>query len=232
MVPYSLLFHFLIFILSVGYSFFKDKKRHEVLKNKLAQEKLETELKLLKSQVNPHFLFNTLNNIYSMVRKHSDPRAAKSIEQLSRLMRYMIYESNTESVLLSREIEYIRDFISLQKMRLPDPDAIKLVENLENISSLRIAPMLLIPFVENACKYGLKSKDGYVEIGISSQNQSLKFKVVNTISNQQVTDSEYFGFGLENVKRRLELIYPDQYSLSISSEENYMVDLQIELTNG
>lgn len=228
MLPYSFCFHFLIFFLSLGYSFYLDNKKNEEIRKILAQENLVTELKLLKSQINPHFLFNTLNNIYSLARKHEDPKAAASIAQLSRLMRYMIYDGNLETVPLHLETAYIRDYISLEKMRLPNPDILVMRDALQGENLPNIAPMLLIPFVENAIKHGVGRESDQIEIDMAFVSGQFLFKVSNKIIHLKVPH-RYQGFGLENVKRRLNLIYPDRHKLTVTQSEKYIVELKLNL---
>ncbi len=232
-LPYSLVFHFLIFLLSIGYSSMIQSKENEQLKERLQQENLSTELKFLKAQIHPHFFFNTLNNIYGIVRKHEQPEAAKSIAQLSRIMRYMIYESNADRVFLKRELEHIKDFIQLQKLRLKDPGIIEThLHLLEKQNEKRIAPMLLMPFVENAFKFGISnSQPSKILIKASMPlKDQFNFQVINTKHKRnQHQDQLEGGVGLANVKRRIELLYPKQHQLLIEDDLEYRVTLKIQL---
>ncbi|MCK5169090.1 MAG: histidine kinase, partial [Bacteroidales bacterium] len=198
------------------------------LNNSLKQEKLAAELKFLKSQIHPHFLFNTLNNIDTLITENPE-EASESVMKLSRIMRYMLYDSNTEYVPLSKEISYLNSFISLQKIRLKNPDSVKF-EIIGTDKNRLIAPMLLIPFVENAFKHGaIISQSHRVLITLTAEKKYLEFEVINDISESEtISKDSTQGIGLNNVKRRLELIYKDQYSLEIDSENNkFIVKLKL-----
>ncbi|MCE7991192.1 MAG: histidine kinase [Roseivirga sp.] len=227
-LPYSIIFHGFVLFLSLGYSSLRDKKENALLREKLKEEKLVAELKYLKSQVNPHFLFNTLNNIYSLVRKHEDPKAAESVARLGRLMRYMIYESNADTVALQKELDYLNDFIDLEKVRLHDQEKVSFQVDLNQSTGHQIAPMLLIPFVENAFKHGRESPR--ILIDITLEQNLLTLLVENTPSTlaQQATEK---GIGLENVKKRLELLYPGRYALTVEEADMYSVKLELNLTD-
>ncbi|WP_162054773.1 sensor histidine kinase [Pontibacter pamirensis] len=190
--------------------------RNERRNKELETQKLMAELAYLKSQVNPHFLFNTLNNIYSLAYKQH-PETPDAIMKLSLLMRYMLYESNDTLVSLEKEVEHIRNFIDLQKLRLREQTGIKF--NIEgDLKGKQIAPMLLMTLVENAFKHGLVSKN---EIGIIMnlvvKNNSLLFSTINNTSTHK--KREFGGIGLENLKRRLNLLYHNQHQLSFEEKE-------------
>ena len=213
--------------IKIGLEWFKAEKRRE----ELEKEKLNAELGFLKSQVNPHFLFNSLNSIYALARRKAD-ETEEAILQLSQMMRYMIYESNTNTVALEKELDYLQNYIDLKKLRLPATVSIAyIIEG--SPSGHAIEPMLLIPFVENAFKHGISySQDCYVEIKISLMQQKLILAVSNKIFHQQ--EAEVGGIGLENVKKRLALLYPQpMHSLHINEENNiYSVLLTIQLKEG
>ncbi|MDX1939483.1 MAG: histidine kinase, partial [Saprospiraceae bacterium] len=194
------------------YRFAKDWIHNQYLQKKLTEEKLTTELKFLKAQVHPHFLFNTLNNLYGMALADKSERTAEGIAKLAQQMRYMLYESNEDFVTLDKEIAYIQTFINLQRLRITPEDniIIKFEQDGETIHK-QIAPMLLIPFVENAFKHSLTFK-GKTEILINLKvlDNQLFFIVSNTINAQRSPHEESAsGLGLQNVKRRLELLYPN-----------------------
>lgn len=224
--PYSLIFHCFILFMSLGYTSLLDKKKHALTQERLREEKLIAELKYLKSQVNPHFLFNTLNNIYSLVRKHDDPRAAESIARLARLMRYMIYDSNAETVTLKKEVDYLNDFIDLQKVRLYDQNKVSYHVDLNQGAEHPIAPMLLIPFVENAFKHGRESDRIFIEVTFDKGELVLRVKnAINTTSQTHL----HQGLGLENVRKRLNILYPSGYKLKIQESDLYEVELRLTL---
>jgi two-component system LytT family sensor kinase len=228
----TLLFIFIIiFGLSIAYFFLKEWARVEKMRSELAAVQLDTEVKFLKSQVNPHFLFNTLNNLFSMAQKKGNDDLADGISKLSGMMRYMIYESNAESVPLKKEIEYLEDCILLNKLRYADHEVMVIFSYPEQIEGILIAPMLFIPFVENAFKHGvIIGQSSEIDISISIVNKQLVFHCENTIYGVKKMEDEKSGIGLENVKRRLELVYPHKHLLTIKNADgNFAVQLKINL---
>ncbi|WP_276499684.1 sensor histidine kinase [Pontibacter litorisediminis] len=190
--------------------------RNERRNKELETQKLTAELAFLKSQVNPHFLFNTLNNIYSLAYKQH-PETPDAIMKLSLLMRYMLYESNDTLVSLEKEVDHIKNFIDLQKLRLREQTSIRF--NIEGkLEGKQIAPMLLMTLVENAFKHGLVSKN---EIGIILnlvvQDDALLFSTINNTSQHK--RREFGGIGLENLKRRLNLLYAGRHELTFEEKE-------------
>ncbi|RIJ41442.1 sensor histidine kinase [Pontibacter oryzae] len=190
--------------------------RNERRNKELETQKLTAELAFLKSQVNPHFLFNTLNNIYSLAYKQH-PETPDAIMKLSLLMRYMLYESNDTLVSLEKEVDHIRNFIDLQKLRLREQTSIKL--NIQGeLEGKQIAPMLLMTLVENAFKHGLVSRN---EIGIILnlvvQDDFLLFSTINNTSQHK--KRQFGGIGLENLKRRLNLLYNKRHELTFEEKE-------------
>ena len=219
----------MIFALStavrISNEWFKNEKQIKEMEN----EKLTAELAFLKSQVNPHFLFNILNNICSLARKKSDD-TENALIKLSHIMRYMLYESKDEKVSLGKEVEYLQSYIELQRLRISD----KVVINFSitgNPEELTIEPMLLIPFVENAFKHGVSYlEESIINIILTVNHKELNFKVDNLIAmkRDEVLHTES-GIGLKNVKRRLELLYPEKHSLQIDDNGSiYSIELQIK----
>jgi two-component system LytT family sensor kinase len=193
----------------------------------LEKEKLAAELKLLKSQINPHFLFNTLNNLYVLTLNHSE-KSPEVVYKLSQLMSYMLYDSNQAEVLLRKEVEYIENYIALEKIRHSNLDVSLNVFN--DLKEIRIAPLLILPFVENSFKHGVSNllSSGFIRIDISVQEETLVIKVENSKVPPDVPRPTS-GIGLKNVKKRLDLIYPDRYSLQFFNEEDfYLVILKID----
>src|SRR6185503_1681425 len=171
---------FLVFLaaagLSVAYFFLKEWGRNELARNQLEAYQLSTEIKFLKSQINPHFLFNTLNNLFSMAQAKGNDDLADGISKLSGMMRYMIYDSNAESVPLGKEIEYLEDCITLNKLRYADGEVKVTFDYPAKPGSVTIAPMLFIPFVENAFKHGVAiGQTSTIDIAIVASNQQLIF---------------------------------------------------------
>lgn len=199
------------------------------LKAELESRNLKNELDLLKSQVNPHFLFNTLNNIDTLIYK-SPADASKSLLTLSDMLRYMIYDTNVSMVELNKEIEHLRRYIDLQKLRMRDSSFLK-AQFPADCNKAQIAPMLLLPFVENAFKFvSNKSEFPAIDIHIECSESHIYFTCKNNYSINETTRIHSGGVGLENVKRRLELIYANKYTLNISKENNiFDVQLKLEL---
>lgn len=197
---------------------------------KLAEsERLSAQIASLKSQINPHFLFNTLNNIYATAIDTS-PKAADMVDKLSEMMRYTMKDTQQDFVLLEDEINYISNFVELQTLRLDR--SVKLECNsLEHIPALQIAPMLLIPFIENAFKHGVNSEQkSHIKIEITMNKTELQLSVVNNKVNVQRDISESSGLGIENTKHRLSLIYPSKHLLVINeTEKEFSVSLHINL---
>jgi hypothetical protein len=196
-------------------------------KDELIKQQQASEIALLRSQVNPHFLFNTLNNIYSLVYNKSD-EAPEAVMKLSSIMRYMLYDSNTDFVAVNKEIEYLNSFIELQQLRITQKGFVE-IKVLGSMENRTIAPMLLIPFVENAFKHGDKNHEPGVIIQLDLEADKLIFTVENFIKrHHQLPLEESGGFGLQNIKKRLGLLYPDKHELKISiSEEKFKVELTI-----
>lgn len=195
-------------------------------------EQLTMELKFLRSQISPHFLFNVLTNLVSLARKKSD-LLEPSLIMLSDLMRYMLYDSDDQKVTLEKEVEYLKNYIALQQMRFGGDVVIQTSMHLpDNATGYRIEPMLLIPFVENAFKHGVGwIKDPEIYIGLQIQTQQLDFQVKNNFNagDRQHKDTDS-GIGLTNVKTRLQLLYPRRHRLIISEEnDTFHVHLTLEL---
>ena len=206
-------------------------RQMEKVKNQLEKQNLSSELALLRSQVNPHFLFNTLNNINALVKKDPE-RTNQSILKLSDIMRYMLFEAANEKVHLVKEIEYIRSYIGLLSLRLEKADYIRFSVTGEP-QQISLPPMLFIPFVENAFKHGLKDADSPgILISLNIGKERLNFEVRNFIKSPSLADTpDSKGIGIVNLKRRLELLYPDKHILLIRSDgKEYFCRLELDLT--
>jgi two-component system LytT family sensor kinase len=228
----SLIFLFVLG-LSTAYFFSKEWIKNELLRKQLEAYQLTTEIKFLKSQINPHFLFNTLNNLFSMAQEKGNDELADGISKLSGMMRYMIYESNAETVPLKNEIEYIKSSIALNKLRYADNEALVNFHYGNQIPDIFIAPMLFIPFIENAFKHGvLINNTSPIDISIAVNDKVLLFTCENkNYSFVKKMENDKSGIGLENVKRRLELVYPARHELMIKSDEDqFRVELKIDLS--
>ncbi len=199
-------------------------------KKELENQKLNAELNYLKAQINPHFLFNTLHNLNYLALAKKD-EASEVIVKLSNIMRYMIYESKRKRVALSKEVDYMRDYLDLEKIRLNNQFNIVMDTSGLN-DQLEIEPLILIPFLENAFKHGVSDKypESWVCMELSSKDSELYMKLSNSVFEKSRADGESSGFGLENVKQRLALSYPKKHSLKIlSGTDEFNVDLSINL---
>ncbi len=195
----------------------------------IEQEKISAQLASLQSQINPHFLFNTLNNIYATAID-SSPQTAEMIGKLSQMMRYTMKETQKDLVNLTDEIDYVDCFIALQKLRL-DSNVKLSFEHSGNFSDFQIAPMLLIPFVENAFKHGVNSEENSeIKVEASLFKNQFVFKVQNLKVKKQFDISEHSGIGISNTKKRLELLYGKRQALEISeSDRDFKIMLTIDL---
>ncbi|WP_080057626.1 sensor histidine kinase [Spirosoma aerolatum] len=199
----------------------------------LEKEKLETELKFLKNQFNPHFLFNTINSIFFLIHKNPD-MASNSLAKFSDLLRYQLYECNDPQIRLSREISYLENFIELEQLRQNSNVTVTADIELGYANHLGIAPFIVMTFIENAFKH--VSKDGdklnWIRIKLSLEGQQLKLVVANSTTAGQTQEAvHYGGIGLKNVQRRLDLLYPGQHSLTIQQDSrSFNVTLWLNLT--
>lgn len=194
---------------------------------RLKNERAKTELLHLKSQVNPHFFFNTLNNLYGLVGTDTT-KAQALILKLSDIMRYSIYEGEKEVVTLKAEVDYLKNYIELHKMRYHKPIDVKFVVNIED--DYKVMPLLFIILLENAFKHGVENlrKNAYVHVDISTKNNHVIFEIENNFDTTLLNDGN--GIGLNNLSRRLELVYPKKHVLSLSALDNvYKAKLTLQL---
>jgi LytS/YehU family sensor histidine kinase len=196
----------------------------------MENQKLGAELSLLKSQINPHFFFNTLNSIYSLAIIKSN-RTPEAVLKLSEIMRYIIYDTERKLVPLSKEIEYIANYIELQRLRLPDDIRVKLKTDLDEGESV-IEPLLLLPFVENAFKHGIDiEKGGIISVIITRKGNELHLYVENPLVVDDLDNHNGpSGVGMKNTIKRLKLLYHDNFTLSAGPvKKSYIVDLVLKL---
>jgi len=208
---------------------FSEKLIHaEKQRKEIEKEKLNSELIFLKNQISPHFFFNTLNNIYSLIQIDTDD-AQKATLQLSKLMRYLLYESEQGNTLLSREIEFMKSYIDLMKLRLSEKVIVD-VDFQSEYTDIVVPPLLFIPFIENAFKHGVSYHEfSFIKIQLNSKGNNILF-----ICENSKTDKEEYlhqGIGLTNIKKRLKLLFPEKHTLDIQKTEiTYSVSLVIDLT--
>ncbi len=206
------------------------RRREQVLE----KEKLETELKFLKSQLNPHFLFNSINSIFVLIHKNPD-MASESLAKFSDLLRYQLYECNEQQIPLDKELRYLENFIELEKLRQEHNIELTLQIDDRHPGNLTIAPFILMPFIENAFKHVSKRKDkpNWIRMNLGFNKHELLFDISNSVSALHPSSTafmNYSGIGLKNVKRRLDLIYPGKYDLTIQQDDDqFQVKLHLNL---
>lgn len=223
---FHLIYSFLGFLYRFQFEYFKSEKAKQVL----LKETHQTELKYLKAQLNPHFLFNGINSVYHLIGANNE-LAKESLLQFSGLLRYQLYESNSTFIKLEKELNYVQEYIKLEELRKGADISLEYRLDFEN-EALKIAPLLLTPFIENAFKYVSnhnESSKNKIKISIIEKDKKLILKVANTFDKQYQTKT-VGGVGLVNVKRRLELLYPDSHQLNIGKvNDEFLVDLKIDL---
>jgi hypothetical protein len=196
---------------------------------RVERDNLNLELSFLKSQINPHFLFNTLNNIYTLTLKGS-PQASDLILHLSDMMRYTLYESDSAKVSLEKEVGFLRNYMELESVRYGKAAEINLDFNEDDVGDQEIAPLLIFPFVENAFKHGQNNTSGkcFVVVKIKVENRNIEFEIINSKKDMPELRRSVGGIGQTNSRKRLELLYPDRHLLTIeNSAEQYTVKLSI-----
>jgi len=219
---------FVVITSSIKFSREFFRKQDQVIKAE--NENLKSELSLLKTQVNPHFLFNTLNNLYGLILQNQNHEAAEITLKLSDLMRYMLESSKTDKTSLNREILFIKDYLALEKIRLAQKADIRF-ELTTWDKDIFIAPLLFVPLVENAFKHGLQtiSERSFAWFSLAVQDNELFFEAQNSIG-KNLDDQVKSGTGLDNLRKRLDLIYPEKYQLEVEKNENiFKVTLLITL---
>lgn len=212
------------FMMKVIFNWYEKSRKQE----ELEKQNILNELALIRAQINPHFLFNTLNNVKSFVN-HSPDKAIQYIEKLSDIMRYILYGSSEEKIQISKEIDYIKNYIELQKIRYSNPDYIEL--NISGKYSEKILPpMLFMPFIENAFKYGNKfSPTPGISIKFNFNEDDINFEISNYYTYSKEINKLKHGFGIPNTKRRLDLLFSNKYQLDITNANNiFTVKLNIK----
>jgi sensor histidine kinase YesM len=226
---FQLLSLLIILILSSAYSASQIGRKKELSDSLTKKESLQAEMNFLKSQINPHFLFNALNNIYSLTLSGSE-KSSEMILKLSAMLRYILYECNGTHVAIENEWDYILNFIDFQRLKSKDKKNIELEFNNEFPGS-KITPMILIPFIENAFKHSNieNTDEGWMRISLNNKLDEIIFQVDNSKSNEILNKDDVGGIGLDNVKRRLDLVYAKNYDLIINdSVKSYSISLRIQ----
>ncbi len=225
---------FLVASASTVFKIMTEWFRQQRVKQELETQTMQSELRFLKSQINPHFLFNTLNNLYALTLKKSD-KAPEIVIKLSEMMRYMLYECNEKRVPLRKEIHYLQNYLDLERLRQHKDVQINLTVN-GHVGDQQIAPLLFIPFLENSFKHGLNAQlsHGFVNMTLEVDQQYMRFFIENSKSDvlpiRPDSGRPSGGIGLVNVRRRLDLMYPERYDLSIDdTPQTYAVTLELEL---
>ncbi len=230
---FRFIFYFAIVImtlvLGVGFRSIFGWLSQKQIQDKLEQQNLRSELSLLRYQLNPHFLFNTLNNIDALI-KHDNEKASASIERLSDIMRYMLKESKHDFVDLSKEIDYIESYLSLERLRIYNQNFLNYSIS-GDYAGLKIAPMIMITFVENAFKHSVDSNiENGIIIKLEIEKSRLIFNCENQYDKSEADKDKTHGIGLETVQKRLDLIYKNKNKLIINSENSvFKVNLELEL---
>jgi two-component system, LytTR family, sensor kinase len=214
----------------LGLRFSEKLEQNEAERKEAEKAKVETELAFLRNQINPHFFFNTLNNIYALVESNVES-GQKAIHRLSKMMRYILNETPHDNVRLSQEIEFLRNYIELEKLRLSEKIELDIAFPGE-FSDMLLPPLLFLPFIENAFKHGVSYRNpSFLSIRMKIGKDSLRFECSNSIHTQQSQGAKNrSGIGLENIRKRLALLFPDRYDLKIfesDSSFNVLLDLDI-----
>lgn len=209
------------FVISLLWRFLLENHRLQQLQQQILQEKTQAELMFLQSQINPHFLLNTLNTLYSLSVQQST-KTPELILKLADILKFTLYEAGRSQVSLHKELAYIRDYVEIQSLRLHEKTSTSL-DIRGDASALHIHPMLLIPFIENAFKHGVSTRENtLIEIRIWIEGRSLSLEVRNAVFvRSNPFKPEESGVGLDNVRKRLEMLYPGHYSLDISNDNSY-----------
>jgi len=224
--------HFFLVTAGVAFKLLFDYTRLQKRLAEVAKEKAEAELSFLKSQINPHFLFNSLNSVYFLIDKQNE-EARDALHKFSDMLRYQLYECNGNKIPVEKEIRYLKDYVELQALRMNENTAVQF-NCAPDVKDFSIEPLLLIPFVENSFKHisHYAAKQNSIKINVERQNGTLEFSIYNTTEGKQVTDIQQGGIGLNNVKKRLELLYPGKYKLKVEESKGWFgVELSLSINN-
>lgn len=223
--------HFFLVTAGAAVKLMFDYTRMQQRLAEVAKEKAETELNFLKSQINPHFLFNSLNSVYFLISKDNTD-ARQALHKFSEMLRYQLYEMNDNKIPIEKEIHYLKDYVDLQQLRKDEKYSVQFTCS-PDVRGFSIEPLLLIPFVENAFKHISHHNDrtNFVKVDMSRANGTFTFIVENSKEREAITTERHGGIGLPNVKRRLELLYPDKHELKIDdTEKTFAIKLNLRLS--
>lgn len=215
---------------SVGLRTLERQSKIEKWQKELEKEKLNSELAFLKNQISPHFFFNTLNNIYSLISINAED-SKEAVLKLSKMMRYLLYESENGNTKLSNEIDFMNNYIDLMKLRMNEKVSLT-VDFPGKYNDISIPPLLFIPFIENAFKHGISYREkSYISITMTAMDDSLNFRCVNSVVAIGQHDGNHSGIGLDNAEKRLNLLFPNSHELTINrSSSEFEVLLNISLS--
>jgi two-component system LytT family sensor kinase len=222
--------HFFLVIAGAAFKLMFDQISLQKKMADMAKEKAEAELNFLKSQINPHFLFNSLNSVYFLIDK-SNPVAREALHKFSEMLRYQLYEAGGEKIPIEKEIDYLKDYVDLQKLRKDENYRVQF-NCAPEVKGFLIEPLLLIPFVENAFKHisHKTNQANFVNLDMNRSNGLFEFTVENSKESGIQTTEQHGGIGLNNVKRRLELLYPGRHELEIENRpETYKINFKLKI---
>lgn len=225
----SLQFTFINLFAITGFAYFVNMFKEEKIRRQLKEQHLQLELNYLKAQLHPHFFFNTLNNIYSLALYRSD-KTAPVVERLSHIMRYIIYDGQKDTVPLEKEISFLQNFVALEKIRHEDNVPISFTVQ-GDTTHISVSPLLFMPLIENGFKHGVhNNRTPWLEASMLIENNEINFEVKNKFEESVISDEKVGGIGLENLRKRLELLYPGKHQLLIHYCNNqYRVNLTLQL---
>lgn len=222
--------HFFLVIAGAAIKFMFDQINLQKQMAEMAKEKAEAELSFLKSQINPHFLFNSLNSVYFSIDKNNE-NAREILHKFSEMLRFQLYEANGERIPIEKEINYLRDYVDLQRLRKDENYSVEF-NCTPDVKEFSIEPLLLIPFVENAFKH-ISNRPGqinHIKLDLSRKDRLFRFAIENSKENTVLNNAQNGGIGLNNVKRRLELLYPGKYLLDIKETDDlYKVNFDLKI---
>ena len=230
-IGFELIVNSFFVLQSIFYCIVKEWIRNRRTERRLKEENLTLELKYLKSQINPHFLFNTLNNLYSVALQNNDNVTAKGIAKLSQMMRFMLDGVNENLISLEKEIDYLQSYLELQRLRFSDKDDVRIRFDIRgDTAGIKIPPFIFIVFIENAFKYGIDyKKHSFIDMLLEISGKTLNFNIKNSVHKPYNPIEE--GIGLKNIMERLDLLYPGNYSLKLApGSDIFNLDLSIRLS--